>query len=80
MRLLVVFAKYWLAIMRKEKVTEFRSSNNPVLLSAGLYLLIALPMSCASENTPGGWDYGPARRPECSGDLNSVGSGRVHGS
>ena len=35
MRLLVVFAKYWLAIMRKEKVTEFRSSNNPVLLSAG---------------------------------------------
>ena len=31
-------------------------------------------------DTPGGWDYGPARRPECSDDLNSVGSGRVHGS
>ena len=45
MRLLVVFAKYWLAIMRKEKVIEFRSSNHPVLLRAGQCLLFALPMS-----------------------------------
>jgi hypothetical protein len=45
MRLLVVFAKYWLAILRKEKVTEFRSSNHSLLLSAGQCLLFALSMS-----------------------------------
>ena len=45
MRLLVVFAKYWLAVLRKEKVIEFRSSNHPVLLKAGQCLLFALSMS-----------------------------------
>lgn len=45
MRLLVVFAKYWLAILRKDKVIEFRSSNHPVSLSVGQCLLFALSMS-----------------------------------
>ena len=45
MRLLVVFEKYWLAILRKDKVIEFRSSNHPVSLSVGQCLLFALSMS-----------------------------------
>lgn len=35
MRLVVVHEKYWLAILNKDKLIEFRSSNHPILLQAG---------------------------------------------
>jgi hypothetical protein len=44
MRLVVVFERFWLAILRKEKLIEFRSSNQPILLEAGQCLLFALAM------------------------------------
>ena len=44
MRLIVVFERFWLAILHKEKLIEFRSSNHPILLEAGQCLLFALAM------------------------------------
>jgi hypothetical protein len=48
MRLAVVLAvvheKYWLAILNKDKLIEFRSSRPPILLEAGDSLLFALAM------------------------------------
>ena len=44
MRLAVVHEKYWLAILNKDKLIEFRSSNQPILLQAGHSLLFALAM------------------------------------
>ena len=44
MRLVVVHEKYWLAILRKDKLIEFRSSNHAILLNACQCLLFALPM------------------------------------
>jgi hypothetical protein len=41
----VVLEKYWLAILLKDKVTEFRSSNHAIiLLNAHQFLLFALPI------------------------------------
>jgi hypothetical protein len=42
MRLVVVHEKYWLAILHKHKLVEFRSSKQPILLEAGQCLLFAL--------------------------------------
>ena len=42
MRLAVVFEKFWLAILQKCKLVEFRSSKHSVSLEAGQYLLFAL--------------------------------------
>ena len=44
MRLVVVHEKYWLAILHKHKLVEFRSSKQPILLEAGQCLLFALAM------------------------------------
>jgi len=44
MRLVVVHEKYWLAILNKDKLIEFRSSKQPILLEAGDSLLFALAM------------------------------------
>jgi hypothetical protein len=44
MRLTVVHEKYWLAILNKDKLVEFRSSRSPILLEAGDSLLFALAM------------------------------------
>jgi hypothetical protein len=44
MRLLVVHEKYWLAILHKDKLVEFHSSKQPMLLEAGQCLLFALAM------------------------------------
>ena len=44
MRLVVVFERFWLSILHKEKLVEFRSSNHPILLEAGQCLLFALAM------------------------------------
>jgi len=44
MRLVVVLEKFWLAILRKDKLIEFRSSNHAILLNACQCLLFALPM------------------------------------
>ena len=40
--LAVVHEKYWLAILNKEKLVEFRSNRPPILLEAGDSLLFAL--------------------------------------
>ena len=44
MRLAVVHEKYWLAIQRKDKLIEFRSSNQTIMLDAGDCLLFAFAM------------------------------------
>ena len=44
MRLAVVFEKFWLAILHKNKLVEFRSSKHPTLLESGQCLLFALAM------------------------------------
>ena len=43
-RLVVVHEKYWLAILHKDKLVEFRSSKQPILVEAGQCLLFALAM------------------------------------
>jgi hypothetical protein len=49
MRLVVVHEKYWRAILHKDKLIEFRSSKQPVLLEAGQCLLFARAM-CHRRN------------------------------
>ena len=44
MRLVVVHEKYWRAILHKDKLVEFHSSKQPMLLEAGQCLLFALAM------------------------------------
>ena len=44
MRLVVVHEKYWLAILHQDKLIEFRSSKQPILLEAGQCLLFARAM------------------------------------
>ena len=44
MRLVVVHEKYWLAILHKDKLVEFRSSKQPISLEAGQCILFAVAM------------------------------------
>ena len=44
MSLAVVHEKYWLAIQGEDKLIEFRSSNQTIVLDAGDSLLFALAM------------------------------------
>ena len=44
LRLLVVHEKYWLAILHKDKLVEFRSSRHPTSIKAGHSLLFAVVM------------------------------------
>jgi hypothetical protein len=44
MRLVVVHEKFWLAILHKDKLREFRSSKQHILLEACQSLLLALAM------------------------------------
>ena len=40
----MVFEKFWLAILHKNKLVEFRSSKHPTLPETGQYLVFALAM------------------------------------
>jgi hypothetical protein len=49
MRLVVVHEKYWLAILHRDKLIEFRSSKQPLLL--GPVNAFSLRAQCATEET-----------------------------
>ena len=52
MRLPVVFEKFWLAILHKNKLVEFRSVSESLTVTAGDGVELAFPAASAGDSDP----------------------------